>query len=80
MYIRDVRTCNKRFGSFTSESLPQTLLLSWFYKNHVNHKPLTAVKQDLPFTNSCWLGLIPSLVVPHMPHDCIQDNLLNDLP
>ena len=28
MYIRDVRTCNKRFGSFTSESVPQTLQMA----------------------------------------------------
>ena len=25
IYIKDVRTCSKGFGSFTSESVPQTL-------------------------------------------------------
>ena len=35
------------------------------------------VKQDLPFMNPCWLGLIQ--VIPHMLCDLTHDDLFHNL-
>lgn len=67
----DVKGFTKVQVDTSAASLSSTkwVSLSW--------KGIRLVKQDLPFTNPSWLGLIPWF---HVSHDSTQDDVFHDLP